>query len=195
MGKTWTVLGLVLLAVLAAAAVLYGLWPSTGRPALEARPAPSPEAAAPAPAQPPPGAARVEFASPVATPRPPAARPAPRSGVARPPSRPDPRVQARSSAPQLSDYLDVVAAEIGDRWAMPKPEAPTDARVPVVLKIGREGQVLWAMASASAGDRAIDASIARMIDDLKRNGLPPLPRGYPYDELDVGLVLRPGAGR
>jgi hypothetical protein len=100
-----------------------------------------------------------------------------------------PRVRVRPTVPRLADYFRTLSTEIGDRWTLPESAAGRTTTIPIVLKIARDGRVLWALVEGSSGDPAIDDSVARMIDDLKREGLPPLPDQYPYDELDIGLVL------
>lgn len=195
MRRRWPVVTLLLVVVLVTGALFYALRAGRERPAPEPAPPPPPQTALPTPEATVPSGSQVEFAVPASTPTPQEPRRAPRPRRARSPAAPDPRVQAQSSAPRLGPYLESVAAEIGERWVMPKSPAPTKARIPVVLKIARDGRILWAHVSGSTGDRAIDASIAKMIADLEREGLEPLPDGYPYDELDVGLVLYPGAVR
>ncbi len=177
--------------------------PATGKPA--------DAAATPGASPAPPAGSRVEFATPQATPAGQEAQPRAtpdtrqrraastvpgadqrpgRSGRASPS-----RVQVKVTAPQLADYFQAVSGEIAGRWRLPKSAAPRSATIPVVLKVARDGRVLWALVEGSSGEAAIDASVARMIEDIKQTGLPPLPGDYPYDELDIGLVLNPaGAG-
>lgn len=194
MKKTWITAG-VLFAILVVVALLYPRWSGGPQPGDVAFAPPPP---APSPAEPAatPGGARVEFAVPVATPpseerRPPRPR-KPRPPAARPAPGTVPKVQAETSAPRLGDYLDVVAAEIAEQWRLPG--SARGRTIPVILKIARDGRVLWALVDGSSGDPAIDESVAKLVEALKRDGLSPLPDGYPYEELDVGLVLDP-AGR
>lgn len=170
--------------------------PAAGGAAEQAAPAPSP------------AGARAQFAPPAATPEAPGPRPAATPGARKRQAQataelpadsradrsgkpPVPRVRVKPSNPRLADYFRAVSAEVGDRWRLPASAGRRNAAIPVVLKIARDGRVLWALIDGSSGDAAIDASVATMIEGVKREGLPPLPDHYPYDELDIGLVLNP----
>ncbi len=208
--------GALLLAALVAAALFRVQWTGTDRPHSAARPPEQGRGQQTSPpdqnrqqtgtASPPPGpaaqksveqqraipgpeqkrspGARAEFAHPEATPRGLASPPAGRSGTA-----PGLRLQVQPTAPQLADYFRAVSAKVADRWSLPKTVKRRDATIPIVLKIARDGRVLWAVIEGSSGDPAIDDSVAKMIEDIRREGLPPLPDQYPYDELDIGLTL------
>lgn len=203
----------LLLVALLAIVLLYAYarWPGGERPVRAARPAAAgrpvaPVASAtPTPAAretPSPPSPRAEFSQAEPKSRPPAGAPQARrrpagtttdrpagSDAARSGTAPGARVRIRPTTPRLTDYFETISTEIGSRWRAPDATERRGTGVPVVLKIARDGRVLWALVEGSSGDPAIDGSVTGLIEDLKRDGLPPLPDDYPYDELDIGLVL------
>ena len=187
----------------------YARRPWGERPAQVQRPAVAVASPTPAAVEtPPPAGPRAEFSEAEPPSPPPAVPPQARrrpdgatagrsadDGAGRSGTASRARVRVKPTTPRLTDYFETISTEIGSRWQVPESAGRRAAAVPVVIKVARDGRVVWALVEGSSGDPAIDGSVNGLIEDLKRDGLPPLPDHYPYDELDVGLVLNAATAR
>jgi TonB family protein len=81
-------------------------------------------------------------------------------------------------------YLKAIADRLDKQWRPPQEYAP-DTACQVTFVIDRAGQVSGAQVTKVSGDSLFDQLALRAV--LYSNPLPPLPNGFPDDQLKVHM--------
>lgn len=89
----------------------------------------------------------------------------------------------------FSYYLAIIESKVGGRWAPPRGITGSD-RPHVIIRfdILRDGRITGASITRSSGISFFDLSAMRAVQDA--NPLPPLPKGYEDERLQVNYIFR-----
>lgn len=89
----------------------------------------------------------------------------------------------------FSYYLAIIESKVGGRWAPPRGIVGSE-RPHVIIRfdVMRDGKIAGAEITRSSGISFFDISAMRAVNDA--NPLPPLPKGYEDDRLQINYIFR-----
>lgn len=92
---------------------------------------------------------------------------------------------------EMKEYYTTVHRIVHSRWLVHESLARRHLEVVVSLTVDRDGRVLDYVVEKRSGDRELDRSAIRAVEEVRKVGLPSLPPACGQDRHEFGLIFNP----